>query len=300
MDRANPKELAQWRARCGELRAGLVSTRRPATLFRAGERWGYPLEAWSQLPDHDRQWLEVVAAGKGSTGSILVGRSAARVHGMWVFPLGHETVELSLRGGGSSPGRCAHPRYTFRHSRLRGSEIREVNGLLVTSAIRTFADIARYHGFAEGLVAADWLRFRGLDADRLHREITDMGRLKGIGTVRRCAEYSTPVVDSGSESLARGLLITEGIGPLTPQYTIGGYRVDLLIGGWLIIEIDGAVKYRGPDAEAVRQREFNRQKEIANRGYVFLRYSPEFVRRTPHRFIAEVRETLASRGRLRG
>ena len=144
------------------------------------------------------------------------------------------------------------------------------------------------------------LRFRGLEADQLRREVAGMGRLKGIATVRRCVEHSAPVVDSGSESLARGLLVAEGIGPLTPQYSIGNYRVDLLVDGWLIIEIDGAFKYRGPDAEAVRQREFNRQKKITNQGYMFLRYSPEFVRRNPHRFIAEVRETLASRGRLRG
>ncbi|QYH19218.1 DUF559 domain-containing protein [Corynebacterium aquatimens] len=85
---------------------------------------------------------------------------------------------------------------------------------------------------------------------------------------------------------------------MTTQFQIQGYFADILIDDWLIIEIDGDVKYDGPDAEEVRQREFNRQKRITNMGYVILRFSPDFIRNNPDRFIAEVREALAARGKV--
>ena len=273
-----------------------------SAAYYATDRWSFPIEQWVELPDHDKRLLQVVAAAKGTFGAVLVGRSAARIHGMWLAPLcgiGGETVEISLRGGGSSPTRRSDPGLTFRHARLRDRDVREVNGFVVTAAIRTFADIARYHGLAEGIVAADWLRYRGLDAERMQQEIAAMGRLKGIATVRQAAAASIATSDSAPESLARGLLIQAGIGPVDAQVPIGAYRVDLLIDGWLIIEIDGAVKYSGADSERVRQSEFNRQKRITNQGFVFLRYAPSFLLRYPERFIVEVRETLAARGRVR-
>ncbi|MEX3505161.1 endonuclease domain-containing protein [Corynebacterium sp. LK2510] len=297
-DREDPQLGLERLQRCEELRAGLVPARPGRPVVQLGACWGYPLEAWVGLPAHERQLVEILAADRGSSGSVFVGRSAARLMGMWLTPLTSETVELSLRSGGSSPSRQGHPRYTFRHSRLHDADIRTVSGCPVTSAVRTFADIARYHGFAEGLVAADWLQFRGLSREQLLREVNGLGRLAGIATVRRCASLSVACSDSGPESLARAHLLCAGIGPLSVQHRIGDYRVDLLIDDWLIIEIDGAVKYRGPDAEQVRQREFNRQKRIGNMGYVFLRYTPEFVRRHPDRFIAEVRETLEVRRRM--
>ncbi|WP_288832383.1 endonuclease domain-containing protein [uncultured Corynebacterium sp.] len=302
IDREHPGGAARLRELQNHLRDGLVAAGSSTATYCATDRWSFPIEQWVELPDHNKQLLQVIAAAKGTFGAVLVGRSAARIHGMWLAPLcgiGGETVEISLRGGGSSPTRRSAPGLTFRHARLRDGDVGEVNGFVVTSAIRTFADIARYHGLVEGIVAADWLRYRGLDMQRLQEEIAEMGRLKGIATVRQSAAASIATSESAPESLARGLLIQAGIGPVDAQVPIGAYRVDLLIDGWLIIEIDGAVKYSGPDSERVRQSEFNRQKRITNQGFVFLRYAPSFLIRYPERFISEVRETLAARRRVR-
>lgn len=113
-----------------------------------------------------------------------------------------------------------------------------------------------------------------------------MGRFKGVATVRRCIEHSVATSDSPYETLARGLLIDAHITHLETQVSIDG---------WLIVEIDGEVKYAGSDAERTRQREFRRQKAIANRGYVFLRYSPADLLRDPAGFVAEVKDALAHR-----
>ncbi|WP_442891877.1 DUF559 domain-containing protein [Corynebacterium sp. Marseille-Q4381] len=92
--------------------------------------------------------------------------------------------------------------------------------------------------------------------------------------------------------LPRALLIAAGILGTEAQVEVRGYRVDLLIDGWLVIEIDGNVKYKDPDAERVRQAEFLRQKRLSNEGYYFLRYTPEDIRRSPRSFVDEVKSTL--------
>ncbi|WIM70426.1 hypothetical protein [Corynebacterium suedekumii] len=74
------------------------------------------------------------------------------------------------------------------------------------------------------------------------------------------------------------------------------YRVDLLINGWLVVEVDGEMKYRGafgvtPD-EAIR-RERRREKEIQNLGYVVLRISAADLR-DPAGFLTLIADTLAN------
>lgn len=257
----------------------------------------YPVESWNALQHHERRWLMAYAAAMASRGAVACGRSAARLWGMWVVGPDREPVELALPSRGKSAGRVARGR-VYRRSGMRPDEIDRVDGQLATSPFRTFADIARYHGFAEGLIAADFLMRHGFTRGQLEAEARCLGRVKGIATVRRCIACAVANSESPYESLARALLIDANLGPLTTQAPIAGYFADILIDGWLIIEIDGAVKYSGPDAERVRQREFQRQKDIGNLGFVFLRFTPEQLRRDPEGFVAAVRETLASHGRL--
>ncbi|QPK83625.1 DUF559 domain-containing protein [Corynebacterium qintianiae] len=274
--------------------AGLAAVA-SARMISLGDQLAYPRAKWEKLAHHKQQLLKVMAAGWSCRGGILTGRSAARVCGMWVVALPEEKLEVSLPSRASSPSRVATRDYQFRYSRIPAQHISLVDGILVTVLVRTFADIARFHGFLEGLIAVDWLRFRGIDLEVIRDGVCMMGRSKGIATVRGCIEHSVGSSDSPFESLARGMLIEGGVTGVKAQVSIGNYLVDLLVEGWLIIEIDGAVKYNGPDAERARQREFTRQKAIANRGYVFLRYTPGDLLRDPEGFVSEVRWTLAHR-----
>ncbi|WP_277100286.1 hypothetical protein [Corynebacterium riegelii] len=250
---------------------------------------------WSELKYYERQWLRAEAAARMSREAVLVGRSAARMHGMWVISTADEPVELCLLSRGSSPSRRNRKGIMFRRMVLREDETSLRDGHRVTNGFRTFADIARHHGFIEGLVAADYLRRRGFTRALLEQEAWLLGRLKGIAVVRECIRHCVDDSDSPYESFARALLIQAGIGPLFTQFEVAGRYADLCVDGWLLIEIDGNVKYQGPNAERARQEEFERQKRIANRGYVFLRYSPDFLRRYPEEFVREVRETIAGR-----
>lgn len=303
IDRESREYLRRWEDRKTELRAGLVNSRALGCGGIAGEEFEeiealvwYPSDMWAELAYHERQWLRVEAAAIASTGAVLTGRSAARKLGMWVVAVGEEKIEVTLPSRSVAQSRAKTGNYKFRFSRLHFSQQLIYEGHPVTTPIRTFIDIARYHGFAEGLVAADYLLRRGIDPEAIRGEIKKMGRAKGIAVARRCLAHAIPNSDSPYETLARGLLIEAGIGPIQPQHSIDQYYVDLLIDGWLIIEIDGDLKYLGPAAEKVRQAEFNRQKRIGNQGYVFLRFTPRFIRDHPKKFIAEVRQALAARG----
>ncbi|WP_342319097.1 endonuclease domain-containing protein [Corynebacterium mayonis] len=261
-----------------------------------GDHLAFPRSVWEELARHEQQLVRVVAAGLSSRGAVLVGRSAARLHGMWLIGAPDNKVELSLPSRGISPSRRQSGKFVFRHFTLPTWQVIEISGIRATSAIRAFVDIARCHGFVEGLVAIDWLRFQGVERESIAREIKSMGRFKGIAVVRRCFEMSIATSESPYESYARGLLIEASIAGIKAQVKIEGYRVDLLIDDWLVVEIDGGIKYRSADAEKVRQKEYERQKQIANQGYVFLRYSPAQLLSDPEAFVREVRSALG-RGR---
>lgn len=305
IDRENQVELRRWEARKGELRRGIVDKRKLSHKELGQLRGPYRVldtsiifaeTRWNELKYHERQWLRAEAAARMSREAVLVGRSAARMHGMWIISTTEEPVELCLLSRGSPPTRRSKEGIVFRRMVLREEEVSLRDGHRVTNGFRTFADIARHHGFIEGLVAADYLRRRGFARALLEQEVKQLGRLKGIAVVRECIRHCVDDADSPYESFARALLIRAGIGPVLTQYEVAGrYFADLCIGGWLLIEIDGDVKYQGPNAERARQEEFKRQKRIANRGYVFLRYSPDFLRRYPEEFLREVRETIAGR-----
>lgn len=300
MDREDAQALRCWEERKDELRAELVDARKcshesfPRGHFVELEPavW-FPDTQWRELRYHERQWLRVEAAAMVSNAAVLVGRSAARKLGMWVISNGEEPVEVALPSRSVSQSRAQSGRYAFRFSKLRADEQLVYEGHCVTTPIRTFIDIARHHGFIEGLIAADYLLRRGIERGAIEKEIRKMGRAKGIGVARKCLEHAIPNSDSGYESLARGLLIEAGIGPVVAQAQIERYFADLLVQGWLIIEIDGQIKYERDDAGEVWKKEFSRQKRIGNKGYVILRFESRLLREQPHVFIAEVRAALA-------
>lgn len=300
MDREDAHALRRWEERKEALRAEFVDTRKcshessPRGQFVELEPvvW-FPAAQWRELRYHERQWLRVEAAAMVSNAAVLVGRSAARKLGMWVISRGEEPVEVALPSRSVSQSRAQSGRYAFRFSKLRYDEQLVYEGHRVTTPVRTFIDIARHHGFIEGLIAADYLLRRGIERAEIEKEIRKMGRAKGIGVARKCLEHAIPNSDSAYESLARGLLIEAGIGPLVAQARIERYFADLLVQGWLIIEIDGEIKYERDDAGEVWKKEFSRQKRIGNKGYVILRFESKLLREQPHVFIAEVRAALA-------
>lgn len=238
-------------------------------------------ETWEQLPPWERARARDHAFGMSADRAILCGASAARIHGLAVAGAGR-MVEMTYLNRNSVRARKFWPPWTvFRSAGLRRDEVCVVEGIRVTAVSRTLRDVARYHGLAAGVVAIDDARRKdsALTIDSLHRTITAGQSYHGVGTVRRAIDLSVSNSDSPLESQARVILVTAAVGMVQAQVVITvrgrAYRVDLLIDGWLIIEIDGNVKYDGVTfgkaVDDVLRAERHRETQLQNAGFVVIR-----------------------------
>ncbi|MCH6471383.1 endonuclease domain-containing protein [Sinomonas terrae] len=105
-----------------------------------------------------------------------------------------------------------------------------------------------------------------------------------------------PRVESLPEAEALLLLIplARELGlEVEPQaYVPGIGRVDFLIGGFLIVEIDG-VSYHSDRSSVRKDRQRNNSAVLG--GYITLRYVPETIWNEPDRFVTDVRAALTGR-----
>ncbi|MDR7330713.1 hypothetical protein [Corynebacterium guangdongense] len=256
-------------------------------------------ERFTELPPWDRVRARTLAFGWSADRAVLVSRSAAVIHGLWTLGL-DPLVELAYLTRSAPPRSQRHPYVVYRRSHLHGHEVIDMEGVRVSTVARTLRDVARYHGVIAGVVAIDSARrrFPALPLDGL-----TMGKFFGIGMVRQALELSTGLAESPLESEATALLKLDaeiGRHSIVPQQevTIGGRRVrpDNLIDGWLIVEIDGELKYDGhtfgkPTDDVIRA-ERQREKLLQNAGYVERRYGSRDIR--GGLMLADVRRTLRS------
>ncbi|WP_158268486.1 DUF559 domain-containing protein [Corynebacterium liangguodongii] len=245
-----------------------------------------PTEVLKRLRFHEDRFVRAVAVGKNAYAAVLLGRSAARVLGMWVVSLGEERVEVCLPSTQVPPTYRRNKKVVCRRRKV--PYLDEVHGVRVTLPVRTFIDIARDHGFCEGLIAADWLLARGYTREDLLEGLRRMGKMPNGAVVRRCIEHAKGKSESPYESLARAILIEAGFVNIRVQVPVGGYRLDLLIDDLVALEVDGDVKY-SEGAELTILEENNRQKALMNEGFVFLRYRPQELREEPGRVVRQVR-----------
>ena len=253
------------------------------------------------LQSWDRQRARTLAFGLAADRAILVSRSAAIVHGLWT-PGQSSLVELSyLHRGAPSKKQCP-PQVTYRRSWLNEDEVTVVAGFRVTTLPRTLRDVTRYHGLLAGVIAIDCARARD---PQLRLDKVSGGRFSGVDDVRQAVALSTGLAESPLESEACVLLRTD---PVIGQHSIvqqqeiriNGrvFRLDVLIDGWLNIELDGDSKYDGHTygrkTDAVMRLERQREKLIQNAGLRVLRYNYPGMR---NNMISEVRAALAAPGK---
>lgn len=257
--------------------------------------WCYaiPLHQWLQLKPWERDIAEVYAHARASPRAILLGKAAARIHGIPVISTPeeyHATVPSN-----SVPQRSKRQYFRYKQTKLYG-QVMELHGVRLTTPARTAIDIARFDGFLEGLVAVDHVRAQRISQDSLNWTLGKMGRVKGVRHARRAVTHSVNNSESPWESYARALILDADlpvIRSLRTQYEVDNYRADLAINGWLLIEIDGNVKY-AQELEDVIRAEHRRQKALLNRGFVILRFSPQELREAPDEFVNTLARHLAA------
>jgi hypothetical protein len=192
--------------------------------------------------------------------AVVVSEGAAALHGMWCpRPTGWRGVVLA----------APKSHRTYRAARLVRRMIDEqdvttVDGIRCTSPARTALDIAAQATLAEGLVVVDSCgrltnptrrqaaraSYRTGIRDELLSTSARMRGVRGIDRARYAAALANPAAESAPESYARGLFLAAGFPEPAVGRPIRGanghtYYADLY---WpdrrLIVEIDGAIKYK--------------------------------------------------------
>lgn len=171
----------------------------------------------------------------------------------------------------------------YRYGNLPADRVFGEHGLRVTRIHRTLRDVCVFDGLAAGVVALDSARRTWPDAsiEAWSDGMLAGPRFKGAAVVREAIALSIPNSGSVWETRARLLLQSiPGVNSVVAQarFVDAGtgevFYVDFLINGWLILEVDGDVKYDGvtygPTDDVIRA-ERRREKSLQNTGKVVVR-----------------------------
>ncbi|MFC6147705.1 hypothetical protein [Corynebacterium nasicanis] len=239
-----------------------------------------PRSTWAELPGWQRDEVRIQAVGMSADKAVLVGRSAARVHGLPV-PGRDEVVELNLPGKNLRPPRkqwAAGVRYWSGY--LPAEQMTVVNGLRVTTIHRTLLDLARHQGMTDAIVACDAaLSMPDVSREFVAGRLAALGPVPGIRKLRRVLELADDRSESPLESWARAQIITADLPELRSLEVqvpvLGGkFRIDQVLNGGIAIELHGDIKYDDvtTGTRAIDQMKSDRERErkIQNEGYTML------------------------------
>lgn len=177
-------------------------------------------------------------------------------------------------GGTVSADRHLHP------SPLGPDDTTVIDGVAVTSLVRTAVDVATMGDFAQGLTVFDAALRAGAARDDLRASLAD--RRYGVRAARRALLCAHPGSESVGESWSRAKMIDAGDIPgacLQREFRCpeGKYRCDFCWEDKLIGEFDGKIKYgrlrrEGESVTAVL-REKRREDELRALGFMVVRWT---------------------------
>ena len=227
--------------------------------------------------------------------AVIGGYAAAALHGADCGPR-DAAVDLVV-----GPRRL-RPRsgLAVHQSLLRPEEVEVVDGLSVTSPIRTAYDLVRAADFVEGVVALDALAAaREFAPEAILDHVGGRSRPRGHRRLAPAVEAADAGSGSPPETRLRLALAEHGVPRPVVQCTVPGVRaawtphVDL---GWPELKV--AVEYQGDlhrtDPERWR-RDQERWAVLGAAGWLVIPATWEDLYRRPATFAARVREALAVR-----
>lgn len=185
-----------------------------------------------------------------------------------------------------------------RHEALPDDEITTVDGVRVTTPLRTAYDLARRLPTVEAVVAVDALThvWAFPPADILsfaHRYVGAHGRPRLPGIVA----LAEPRAGSPMETRVRLAIGAGGLMLPQPQYPVGPYLLDVAYPG-----IRLGIEHNGRDHLTPQRalRDLAREAYLARLGWHVLRFGAWDVLRRPWWVAAKVREQLVLAARARG
>ncbi|PJI94059.1 DUF559 domain-containing protein [Luteimicrobium subarcticum] len=262
--------------------SGLAALR---ALVRTGQvdRVGHGTYAMPGTPDE----LVLAARFRG----LVTCASAVRLHRLATHgPPDHESperVHLAVAGGSSGGSHPARDRARVRLYRGEPVEVSSVHVpgpvvpvavALVTCAVRDSAVVSVDSAVQRGFVTVEEVAAR-VAPHAAARAAVVLGLVDGRS-------------ESVIETLARLALVDAGFA-VVPQVVVPGVgRVDLLVEGTVVVELDGFA-YHG-DRSAYRE-DRRRDRELVARGLTVLRFTYEDVVQGPARVVDAVRAALVAR-----
>jgi hypothetical protein len=169
---------------------------------------GRGVRGWCGLDARDPMTRIRAVAAQLPSGVAIGGWAALNVHGV------HDLDGTSGPGGSrqlpvlAHPGPRSHvrprPGIVVDRSALSAVDVVEVDGLLVTSAVRACFDVMRRDGIEEGLVAGDAAgRMIALPPEVVRAYVGEHPRVPGVPGARVCAALLDPRAASNPESRLR-------------------------------------------------------------------------------------------------
>lgn len=209
---------------------------------------------WEGLRRNERELQVIRGYALMHPNAVFCSTSAVLLHGLPVSfnQLGIIHLYTNVASPTASTARVA------RHA-VTNPAYTTIDGVKVASIAQAAVESICASPFIDGLAVADGL-LRRLDIDReLLGEIVNglAARRKGVATARKVAAYADARAESGGESVARGVMICEGLIPTDLQRMLRdpvdgrrAYHADFVFelrdGTTVIGELDGRGKYVDP------------------------------------------------------
>jgi hypothetical protein len=237
--------------------------------------------------------------------AVVSHQSAAVLHGLPVWDVALDRVHVTRR----PPAWHATSGVLRCHvARLRDDEVVEMDGVPVTSAVRTALDLARSLPHEAAVVSLDAaLRGRLVEHETLRARLFDIAGTPGSRSAARAVLFADGRSESVGESRSRVILHRWGLAPSALQFEVtaasGGIvgRADF---AWeasgVVGEFDGRVKYGrllrpGQDPGDAVFEEKRREDAIRDEGWGVVRWLWSDLR-APHRLAARARRGLERGG----
>lgn len=248
-------------------------------------RWA----TWQKLDPVDKYRWRMNAVATALPGCVFCRESAALLHGLYVSYANLRRIHIATTRREHS----ASSRLVTRHI-IEGDDLSTIDGLAVTSLLRTSFDCMRAYDFPDALAIADSTLRVGTSKEGLLTYVNSMRNFRGGSMARWAAVFADPRADNGGESAARATMIELGYAlpdlqhPITDSLSGKDYRADfyweLADGTKVAGELDGNQKYTNPafmigkTLTSVLLDERKRESRITKKVSRVCRFSPDDVK----------------------
>lgn len=198
--------------------------------------------------------------------AVITDRTAAWLHGVELLPRSSREIAPPVQLFYDADTRARRPGVASGRRGLLRRDIVEIDGIRVTSQVRTAMDLARLLWRWDALAAVDGFLRLGASQEEMLREIPRFRGYRGVVQMRALVPLGDPRSESPGESALRLHWYDAGLPAPTPQHWvyddlgIARYRLDLALPDELF-----AAEYDGVDFHTSAQQ---RQQDIARRAWL--------------------------------